>query len=85
MFVFTSCTASPPKTPMTPSKQRPNDEGPPPYNGMPPDNDRRPGMPQDNDRRPGMLKNDSRTLPREMRGVGLRGPDSRSSPALNSK
>ncbi|XP_053396807.1 afadin-like isoform X3 [Mercenaria mercenaria] len=64
--------ASPQKTPMTPSKQRPGEEGPPPYNGMP-----------ENDRRPGMQK-DSRTLPRDMRGQGLRGPDSRSSPALNT-
>lgn len=55
---------------MTPSKQRPGEDGPPPYNGMP-----------ENDRRPGMQKG---TLPRDMRGQGLRGPNSRSSPALNS-
>lgn len=58
---------------MTPSKQRPGEEGPPPYNGMP-----------EHELRPGMQK-DSRSLPRDMRGQGLRGPDSRSSPALNSK
>lgn len=73
IFSVTLFTASPQKTPMTPSKQRPQDEGPPPYNGMP-----------ENERRPGMPKPDSRTLPRDMRGPGLRGPDSRSSPALNS-
>ncbi|XP_052808466.1 afadin-like isoform X2 [Mya arenaria] len=65
--------ASPQKGPMTPNKQRPGEDGPPPYNGMP-----------EPDRRPGMHKSDSRTLPRDFRGQGLRGPDSRSSPALNS-
>ncbi|KAL4233546.1 Mllt4p [Mactra antiquata] len=64
--------ASQQKTPMTPNKQRPGEEGPPPYNGMP-EHDHRPGM-----------KPDTRSLPRDMRGQGLRGPDSRSSPALNS-
>ncbi|WAR06935.1 AFAD-like protein, partial [Mya arenaria] len=66
--------ASPQKGPMTPNKQRPGEDGPPPYNGMP-----------EPDRRPGMHKSDSRTLPRDFRGQGLRGPDSRSSPALNMK
>ena len=66
--------ASPQKTPMTPSKQRPGEEGPPPYNGVP-----------ENDRgRPGMPKSESRTLPRDLQRQALRGPDSRSSPALNS-
>ena len=68
-------SASPQKGPMTPSKQRPGEEGPPPYNGVP-----------ENDRpRPGMQKSDSRTLPRDLQRQALRGPDSRSSPALNSK
>ncbi|KAH3729846.1 hypothetical protein DPMN_055824 [Dreissena polymorpha] len=65
--------ASPQKTPTTPSKQRPGEEGPPPYNGMP-----------EPDRRAAMQKPDSRSLPRDMRAPGLRGPDSRSSPALNT-
>ena len=67
--------ASPQKGPMTPSKQRPGEEGPPPYNGVP-ENDRA---------RPGIPKSDSRTLPRDLQRQALRGPDSRSSPALNSK
>ena len=68
-------SASPQKGPMTPSKQRPGEEGPPPYNGVPENERARPGMP----------KSESRTLPRDLQKQALRGPDSRSSPALNSK
>ena len=67
--------ASPQKGPMTPSKQRAGEEGPPPYNGVPESDRPRPGIP----------KSESRTLPRDLQRQALRGPDSRSSPALNSK
>ncbi|KAK3576959.1 hypothetical protein CHS0354_005964 [Potamilus streckersoni] len=73
---------SPGIQPTTPSKQRPNEEGPPPYTGGNLENDRlRPNMP--------MQKQDVRSLPRDHPGLdksrqSLRGPDSRSSPALNT-